>query len=71
MFLELNLDNLSAWFNHFQINNKFLNENRNFGSFSLIFDFPAERKRSRAESSRAENPSARAMDRASSVRTHH
>ena len=44
--------------------------------FEPIFDFRAERKRSRAEPSRAEpsraeNPSARAMARATSARTHH
>ena len=39
--------------------------------FKPIFDFLSERKRSRAQLSRAEKPSARAMARASSARTHH
>ena len=47
----------------------------NFGSFSArfrpIFDFELKGKRSRAERGRAENPSARALTRASSARTHH
>ena len=36
-----------------------------------IFGFELSEKRSRAEPRRAENPSARAMARASSARTHH
>ena len=39
--------------------------------FGLIFDFELKGKRSRAEPSQAENPSARALARASSARTHH
>ena len=39
--------------------------------FEPIFDFRAERKRSRAEKSQAQNPSAQAMARASSARTYH
>ena len=39
--------------------------------FWPIFDFELKGKRSRAELSRAENPSARAVARASSARTHH
>ena len=39
--------------------------------FRPIFDFELKGKRSRAEPSQAENPSARALARASSARTHH
>ena len=39
--------------------------------FKQIFDFELNGKRSRADPSRAENPSARAMARASSARAHH
>ena len=39
--------------------------------FELKKKIRAEGKRSQAESSRAENPSAQAMARASSARTHH
>jgi hypothetical protein len=39
--------------------------------FRPIFDFELKGKRSRAEPSRAENPSARALAQASSARTHH
>ena len=41
---------------------------KNFGSFSVNFQFRAEVKK---VTSRAENPSARAMAQASSARTHH
>ena len=46
----------------------FFNWESNFGSFSANFRFQAEVKRPRAEQSRAENPSARAMAWASSAR---
>ena len=39
--------------------------------FLSIFNSELKRKRSRAEQSRAENPSSRAMARASSARAHH
>ena len=42
-----------------------------FSDFRAVFYFRAERKRSQAELSRAENPLAQAMARASSARTHH
>ena len=50
---------------------KILNLNQIFSSFWQILDFELGGKRSRAELSRAENLSARAMARASSARTHH
>ena len=39
--------------------------------FGPIINFELKGKRSRAEPSQAENPSARALTRASSARTHH
>ena len=47
------------------------NEIQILARFGPIFDFELNEKRSRAEPSRAENPSARAMARASSARGHH
>ena len=48
-----------------------MEKNKKKARFRPIFDFELKGKRSRAEPSRAENPSARAMARASSARTHH
>ena len=47
------------------------NEIKILARFWPIFGFELSEKRSRAEPSRAENPSARALARASSARTHH
>mgnify|MGYP006975726399 CR=1 FL=1 len=63
------LGSWKLWFSN--INEIFLLRNQNFGSFRPIIDFELKRKRPRAEPSRAENPSARALARASSARTHH
>ena len=70
--------NLGTYFDYFQpysikmiYEKKNQNQNQNFSSFRPIFDFELNGKRSRAEPSRAENLSARAMARASSARTHH
>jgi hypothetical protein len=62
------LGSWKLWFSY--INDVFLLQNQNFGSFWPIFDIELKRKRQRAKPSRAENPSARALARASSARTH-
>ena len=63
------LGSWKLWFSN--INEIFLLRNQNFGSFRPIIDFELKRKRPRAEPSRAENPSAQALARASLARTHH
>jgi hypothetical protein len=60
------LGSWKLWFSN--INELFLLRNQNFGSVQPIFDFELKRKRPRAE---PENPSARALARASSAWTHH
>ena len=69
---------LAAYFSHFQTNllkklikNRFSTENQIFACFRPIFDFELKGKRSGAKPSQAKNPSARALARASSARTHH
>ena len=64
---------LGSWKLRFSYINEKKMKNENFGSFSADFRFRAEGKKvtSQAEPSRAENPSARPVARASLARTHH
>ena len=55
----------------FSENPRKIRKKTQFFNFRAEIFFRAERKRPRAEPSQAENPSARAMARASSARTHH